>query len=389
MSQIQVKKVVAVCFLEAVKLTLEHLGAHRLELSEKGTLAPADLTRIYGDVRRLRDYLQRCVGGYGDQVDLDIAPGDIAVLVACCRRSVDALELRLAEANLPPDEREWLGKKQQVLGHWALELADKPLIELPLRRLTKTPGEVARMLDLHINQKIFGARQQTRLDVPASSNSMMLGLPSFGDQVHDMAPPSSESQYDFGFGPSQAAPAPQAPPPPAAAPRGPMPAAAAAAVPPLFDHQKICEPRLRALVGVDVRSYARAVAANDYRLATVMMASVLEAAVLDHVMARRADFGVTGTPEAWNVQELLSTALGDQAAPKDRSLAFHLFSSRNLLRPAVQVVTPTVVTVGSFEILRDFVQRALHGLGYGAPADTVPPGRFTAGDFKPNGGPGV
>ena len=130
MSQIQVKKVVAVCFLEAVKLTLEHLGAHRLELSEKGTLAPADLTRIYGDVRRLRDYLQRCVGGYGDQVDLDIAPGDIAVLVACCRRSVDALELRLAEANLPPDEREWLGKKQQVLGHWALELADKPLEEI-------------------------------------------------------------------------------------------------------------------------------------------------------------------------------------------------------------------------------------------------------------------
>jgi hypothetical protein len=53
MSQLQVKKVVAVCFLEAAKLTLEHVGAHRLELAQQGNEGrdgAAELPRIYGEV---------------------------------------------------------------------------------------------------------------------------------------------------------------------------------------------------------------------------------------------------------------------------------------------------------------------------------------------------
>ena len=53
----------------------------------------------------------------------------------------------------------------------------------------------------------------------------------------------------------------------------------------------------------------------------------------------------------------------------DKALAQHLFTARNLLRPSVQVLTPTIVTPASFATLKAFVQRCLHALGYGAPPD--------------------
>ena len=74
--------------------------------------------------------------------------------------------------------------------------------------------------------------------------------------------------------------------------------------------------------------------------------------------------------------------MGDVAQPKDRSLAFHLFASRNLLRPSLQMVTPAVVTEASFERLREFVARALHALGFGAATKTLPPGSLQAEDLQ-------
>ena len=73
MGVVQVKKVVAVCFLEAVKLALEHLGTYRLEMSQHGVVGSPELPRLYGEARRLRDYLQRCASAYQDLVDLDLA----------------------------------------------------------------------------------------------------------------------------------------------------------------------------------------------------------------------------------------------------------------------------------------------------------------------------
>ena len=130
MPELQVKKVVAVCFLESAKLSLEHLGEHRLELSQKGLTGPEELPRIYGGVRRLRDYMQRSVSGYQDLVQLDLSEQDASLLVGCCRRSVEAIESRLVDGDGPSDESQWLGKKRQVLADWAVEMAAKPLLEL-------------------------------------------------------------------------------------------------------------------------------------------------------------------------------------------------------------------------------------------------------------------
>ena len=65
MPAVQVKKVVVVCFLEATKLSLEHLAAYRIDLSQRANSpATPELARTYGEMRRLRDYLQRCASAY-------------------------------------------------------------------------------------------------------------------------------------------------------------------------------------------------------------------------------------------------------------------------------------------------------------------------------------
>ena len=404
MPQVQVKKVVAVCFLEAVKMTLDHLGAYRLELSQQGVQGSPDLPRTYGEVRRLRDYLQRCVSAFPELVDLDLPPADAGLLVACCRRSVEAMDLRLSEQAVTPDERTWLQRKRQVVSDWAVELADKPLLELPLKKLSTVATDAVRALTTRLQNKVFGdVRERAKVVAPNTAGpSMTAGLQSFGDQLREIDPADSDPGSDalaaaargtrvseprhgsssFGLGRDALSMSPPAADP--AAMRGPS------ATPPmhdahepvgatmLFEPSKLRDPRLRSLAGMDARTYERLVEVGDHRLATVLLASLLESAVLDYAIARRAEFGLAGSPETWNLQDLLLKALGERAAPQDRAMAFHLFASRNLLRPALQMVTPAVVTSATFDRLREFVQRALHDLGYGL--GTLPPGALKAGD---------
>lgn len=372
MPQVQVKKVVAVCFLEAVKLALDQLGAHRLELSQQGVKGSPDLVRIYGDVRRLRDYLQRCIGAYQDMVDLDLVSQDASLLVGCCRRSVEAIELRLSEQAVLPDERQWLQKKRQVISDWAVELAEKPLTELPMPKLSPVQSEASRALTTRLQNKVFGdVRDRPKIVAPNSQGpSMTAGLQSFAEQIVAMDPDGSDEGGAASVAPFVGQHGAAAAGPSSfvhGAPTHPS-------VPPLLDHHKLHDHRLRALAAVDARAYERAVESNDHRLATVLMASLLEAALIDYAVPRRSELAVTGSPETWNLQDLLMKALGDRAAAPDRALAFHLFASRNLLRPALQLVTPAVVTQASFERLREFVQRALHGLGFGSASGAASPG---------------
>jgi hypothetical protein len=375
MPALKVKKVVAVCFLEAVKMTLDQLGVHRLELSERGAVSPVELTRAYADGRRLRDYLQRCLTGFHDEVELDLVDADRTVLVACCRHFVEASEARLEAGKLAADEADWLDKKIQVLSHWALEIAAKPLLELPLKRRT-TLGKRARALAAQINDKLFGSAMKVLAQRPGEEsarpnpNSTMVGLPSFGEMFG--APELGGDDVD-----DAATAPPAAPPVPAAMP--PQAAEKPTAALRLLDPQKLTEPRLRALAMVDLHAFDRAVAAGDWRLATILLASVLEVAVLDHALPRQEELGLVGTPSLWNVQSVLLQALGDAAEPRDEAQTAHLFAARNMLHPAVQMEQPTIVTQVSFERLRDFVQRALHRLGFGGAATAAGPWQAVGG----------
>jgi hypothetical protein len=226
-------------------------------------------------------------------------------------------------------------------------------------------------LTTRLQNKVFGdVRDRPKIVAPHSTTSIMTGLQSFGEQCAAIdGPNDGPPDAGPGLAPELTAtpPAPVAQPPkPVALPPSPLTAGGVT-----FDHQRLRDPRLRALVGIDLRNFERIVATGDYRLATVLLASLAEAALLDHVIPRRAEFGISGTPDTWNTQDLLMKALGERATPQDMSLAYHLFSARNLLRPAMQIVTPAIVTMSSFERMREFVQRSLQVLGF-APATTEP-----------------
>ena len=378
MPELQVKKVVAICFLEAAKQTLEHLGTHRLELSQQGVPGPEELPRLYGDVRRLRDYLQRCASAYDESVDLDLADADASLLVACCRRAVESIDHRLVERALAEQERNWLQKKRTVLADWAVELAAKPLLELPLPKISPIKSEAVRALDTRLQNKVFGDVSQRQKifapgqGQPAAPGSIAQGIASFGETMANTPvalTPSEEISTD-------------ALPPIAGGEQQVEPDREVPVSPPILDRRRIKDPRLRSLVGVDMAAMDRCLADGDHRLASVLLASVLESAVLDHAIPRRSELGLTGTPDTWQPQDLLLKAMGDLTQPKDRSLAFHLFASRNLLRPSLQMVTPAVVTEASFDRLREFVSRALHALGFGSAAQTLPPGSVHAEDLQ-------
>ncbi len=376
MPELQVKKVVAVCFLEAAKLALEHLGAFRLQLSQQSVPGPQDLPRTYGDIRRLRDYLQRCVSAYQEMVPLDLSDGDASLLVACCRRAVEAIEVRLTDRVVAPDEKQWLTRKRTVLSDWAVELAAKPLIELPLTRLSTVVGESVRGLTTRLHNKVFGDVSEREKIVPpkTASSTFTHGLVNFGEST----PPDDDDPPPKGAKSSALA-----------APGGPDVELndeapwQDASLPPLLDRRTLKDPRLRSLIGLDLTAFNRCVADGDHRLATVLLASIAEAALLDHAIQRRSELGLSGTPDTWNPQELLLRAMGEAAEPKDRALAFHLFASRNLLRPSLQMVTPAVVTAASFERLYDFVGRALYALGFGSAAKAPPAGTPRTDDTSP------
>ncbi|MBK8099931.1 MAG: hypothetical protein IPK26_22745 [Planctomycetes bacterium] len=406
MARFQVKKVVAVCFLEATKLTMDHLGQYRMELSQRGTDGPKDLTAQYGDLRRLRDYLQRCLGAFPDLVDLDLGAPDQGLLVAACRRAVEAIDARVETIRtLPAQEKDWLQRKRQVLADWAIELAARPLIELPLPRMSAVVTHGVKALNERLHQRIRGS---DTLSPGADSGPLGTGFPlrSPGMSVLDQGPqdpvaataalfdesvsPGGELPTRCQAGLSGAMPTSDYPPMPAAADyaihghdQGPSlgagfarldadPSAPLDAPPPLVDVRQIRDPRLRALMALDVRAYDRAVAASDHRLAAVHLSSILEGAILDHALPQRKELNLVGSPDGWNPQEVLLRIMGEACTPKDRSYLYQVFAARNLIRPTAQLVSPTVVTPGSLEKLTEFAQRAMREMGFHArgPLDT-------------------
>jgi hypothetical protein len=381
MSRLRLLKTVALCFVEAARVTLEQLGARRLELNDDSSRVVAEMSRVYADVRRLRDHLHTCVNGFGDTVEIDLTPEDTAVLVACCRRTFDQIEARLASDSLRPEERRTLKDKQQVIARWAIELAAPPLLELPLRRLTIAGTDATRQFHAKLIAKVT-PKAATREGQPVAAPTAGIGSAStLGADPVAVAPmdPADDPLLALGSNPIASAPLPAQAEPPRSQAGSAYPPSPAGALPPgqwrgqpppppvapLFNTQRLLDPRLRALATLDLQSYANAVAANDLRMASVMLASLLEAALIDHVMPRRHEYEVSGDPIGWDLQAIILCALGANAQAADRALVRHVFASRNMLRPAMQFLSPAIVTPNSFASLRKFTLRCLHTLGYG------------------------
>lgn len=389
MPRLLVKKVVVVCFLEAVKTVMDQLGQFRLEMAQQGQPGPRNLATIYGDYRRLRDYLQRCAGTFPENAELDLETEDLALLVASLRRAVEATDERLELRGIAESERDWLKRKVQVWSDWAVELAQKPLLELPIPRTNAVLTTRVRALNARINNKIY---LENKINAPVDSGMFhgvtLSSAPSSGRSTGAgdvmtptpaSAPPAGGDLHPLEFGLAEIKA--EAPPGHRDSPGGSV------GVAHLLDSRQIQDPRLRSLMVMDLRAFERARAADDHRLSAVHLASILECALLDYALPRRQELVLVGAPDTWNPQEILIRVMGEQCTPKDRSLAYHLFMARNLLRPVTQLVSPTVVTAASLGKLLDFVGVALRTMGLRSPyreggdrgLELTPPTEWDAG----------
>jgi hypothetical protein len=352
MVQFRVGKVVVVALLEATKVTLEHVGVQRMELAERGVDDSRKLMSLYGEVRRLKDYLHRCVGAFREDAELDIADGDLPLLSACCKRGAEAADLRLSTCT-DMRERNLLQQRRDLLLDWAVELAADRQLTLPLTAMPNSSSPLIRSMQSRIMQKL--ARSQPTAGMPTTTTTPFAGAPGVGNEI--------SASIAAGVGrPADG---------PAAATQSNESRTAAATVeesepepPRLLDISRIRDQRLRAIMALDLRALSRAIAASDYRLAAVHLTSVLEGAILDHAMPRTLEFGLHGTPESWNPQEVLLRVFGEECGPRERAAAYHVFATLSLLHPAQQLKVPIVVTAVSFKKNLEFVELALRRMGF-------------------------
>lgn len=405
MALIQLQKVVAVCLLEATKLTMDHLGKHRMEMGEGGgPELGRTLTTLYGDLRRLRDYMQRCLGAYRDLVDIDLSQEDQRLLVACCRRSVEHLDVQLS-ATIDTKARDWLQSRRDILMEAGADLALAPLLELPLPRLASPPTAAMRAMETRIAERLgqnrsihftVGGRvgasfgEPMGIALPKTAPPAGTGMP-FGMHAEAIVEESEPSRapvadpftgqpfpgQSTSHAPQQARPAavaaevgmaamPSAATAVAAMAAQDLGASAPARANQLLDPKHVRDPRLRALATLDLRALDRALVAQDHRLVAVHLASIIEATVLDHAMTRRVELGLPTTVETWDPQAVLLQLLGDTVTSRDRATVHAMFGSRNMLRPGLQLVAPMAVTSSTAQQMLAFVQRALAQLGFAA-----------------------
>jgi hypothetical protein len=355
----RVSKVDAVAMLDATKLALDELGRERLAQSQGGGGAPGRrVVSTYAEVRRLRDFVQRCIAAFSEEVELDLSAQDKFVLVACFRRCAEQIEVRMP-AVTEAREREWLAGKRDALLRYAVEFAAYPMFELPLPRIATTLSVAMRGFQAQVTAKFHSQLlEEAHQERPAGTDSEVLeswassmsesarasrfGEPTYGQQRQGVAASGARISRIAGVaGPVLDAPTSQP-----------------------FDVQKVRDPRLRALLGLDVRAYGRAMEAADYRIAAVHLASILECFVLDAGLPRAAELGLPAGPEQWHMPDALMRVLGERVTPQDRTMAQSLFALRALVRPSTQLAAPLAVTAQSLQQLILFVQHVLHALGF-------------------------
>ena len=205
------------------------------------------------------------------------------------------------------------------------------------------------------------------------------GMASAPAPARPAAPPPPPGYPPPGYPPPQQAYGQPAEPPPAAPWPVATPVAAedpAAETPGSgldLDPRKLHDPRVRAILMLELRAYERAFRANDHRLCVVHLGSVLEASCIDYALTHRRDLALNGAPETWNLEVVVRRVLGEDISSMDRALLFHLNAARNLLRPAIQLSNPMVVTAATQSELTQFVRRVLTAMGYSSSGEPPPP----------------
>jgi hypothetical protein len=393
---------VAAQLLEATKGVLDHLRTWQTRLSQSGEEGPAGIPQIYGAVRRLRDYLQRlAVSSYTREVPVNLGPDEENLLVSCAVHHIGCIDLELQERTHNPQDAAWLESARQSLSAWAVRLASRPVARIPSPDAVRLNTPTVRAVIAAIARAGAEAAQakrprpaapDARLGGPAAPRLSSpravtaAGAPVAPTPLYPTVEPASGAVppaldirpgYEFpaaapvDFAPATAGIDPFAAVAKHAGGGAPVPRAGAGGGPEgipyvelMLDPRMVRDPRLRTMIAMDLGALERTAAAQQYRLAMVHLASVLEGVVVDHALPRQKQLDIPGLPESWKIERILDKCMGDKLTSMDRPCLLQLVAARHLVRPAVQLNSPMAVTAATLDKAADFVRRVLSALGY-------------------------
>ena len=152
----KISKVVVANFLEATMATLDHLAQWHMKDTGNREEVSEDLASTYGSVRRIRDYLQKCMSAYSDTVDWEMTVDDDNLLVACAAhalREIDA-QLHAPGSEMTPQQEKWLREKQRILVDWAVQLATHTVADLPAPKTGTLHSAAVQELQTKVGIKI-------------------------------------------------------------------------------------------------------------------------------------------------------------------------------------------------------------------------------------------
>ena len=372
MVQRRIDKPIVVHFLESTKEVLAHLGRWTMELNTHGQEAPKGLSAVYGSTRRLRDYLQRSLSAFPQPVPIDLSENDEALLVGCFLYSIGQLDGTLVKDGRSAGDRGRLEQKRSVLATWCLEMSTRLPVRIPSANKFETVTPTVRDLMAAITKKVVkqgghgddakaagGAKEAPGATAPGEIPKALALEALRAESFDSLRTPSGSAQEGD-----------------------------AHELDDVVDARRIRDPRLRAMVTLDTRSYGRALAAADHRLALVHLYSIFEAGIIDHGLTRRAELGLPGNVEAWTLEGIVQKALGDRFTTGDSTLMAQLVSARALIRPALLLMAPLAVTQASLRdanalVRRIFVELGLVGSGNGSGSGTA--GGATSRDASTSG----
>lgn len=331
MPESQIEAHVALLIGDAVKGLLDRVGRLRLEQAQSGVGAdPRELTTAYGDLRRIRERIRRIAVGRGKVLlDLTSHEGDLAA----CALLWEIMDLSAQlQADDPRNRRESLRFNLQACMHWAGEFASRPVLHL-------IPGLHSE--DLQRCPEVIKVCTQIRQKVnPTEAGRSLL-------QLNDTRRTTQSTHVPTATDPSQS---PQS----GTAPLDPADLLQLASC--------VASSRLRPLVTVEQRALQRAVAAADFRTATLHLSAIYEAIVVDQGLSRRDEIGVSQDPERWDLRDVIARLLGRPLRDTEASIAAYLESVHDMMRPAVQLSRPVVANRRSFERCVGFLEDLLVSL---------------------------
>lgn len=339
------QKAALAAMIEATQEVLGELSERQLDSGRRGpgTSHGPDTQTAYATLRRIKSNLQRSFSPKNEHVVLDLDPTEMAVLASCCARGAQLLEMREGP-KMDPRELAWSKQRRDLLVEQVLGLATGPLAPLPLPPVQLSGSTVLRDLRVKLHQKLSPKLDQetpiapppvvAHTEIPA--NSPTFRIVSVAPQRPEVAAAHATAEIapDLSMQPTTLATAP-----------------------------RLLDARLRSIAAMDFRALGRAEAAQDFRLASVHLASLLEAATLDCAMQRANELGLGGRADAWDLTDVLVRLIGERCTARDRATISFLFAGSTLVRPTLQLHTPLLVTPELYRANCDYVGGVFRLLG--------------------------